>query len=82
MTKRIAKMARIAAVGGLLSLGVAAPLMAQEATTYDRRGADDSDHGYWGLLGLVGLAGLAGLSKREKRERDVRYPEKTATSRP
>lgn len=86
MTKRIAKMARIAAVGSVLSLGVAAPLLAQDAardaTTYDRRG-DDPDHGYWGLFGLVGLAGLAGLTKREReRERDVRYPEKTATSRP
>ena len=84
MTKRIAKMARIAAVGGFLTLGVAAPVMAQDTTTYDRRGVDDdSDHGNWGLVGLLGLAGLAGLGRREglnRRERDARYPETKPTT--
>ena len=74
---------RIAAVGGILSLGVAAPLMAQDSTTYERRGADDSDDGNWGLVGLLGLAGLAGLAGRRERDarRDARYETKTASAR-
>jgi hypothetical protein len=64
------KMARVALVGGVLSLGIVPVVHSQTATdrnTTTTTAADDrGNRGNFGWIGILGLAGLAGLMKRDR----------------
>ena len=59
-------------LAGVILLGGAPAVMAQEASGEGTTSSEQNDDGFpWGLLGLLGLAGLAGLN-RDKGRRDDR----------
>jgi len=69
MMKTISKMARVAAVTGMLGLGLTSFAVAQTAdrtTTDATTTTNRDDHTDMGWIGLLGLAGLAGLMKRDR----------------
>lgn len=60
-------------LAGLILLGGAPAVLAQDASGEGTTSTQQNDDGFpWGLLGLLGLAGLAGLGNRDKGRRDDR----------
>jgi MYXO-CTERM domain-containing protein len=75
-------MVRVAAVAGILGMGLAPVALAQDAPM-DRPATTATDDGDtdFGWIGLLGLAGLAGLMRRD-RARSTSYQHQPAASRP
>jgi MYXO-CTERM domain-containing protein len=64
--KRVRKKIVSLSLAGVILLGGAPAVLAQEPSGEAQQSGNQDDGFPWGLLGLLGLAGLAGLGRKDR----------------